>query len=238
MLRLAFDKPAGGTYNLLCLGAHSDDIEIGCGATVLKLLQAYDNIAVRWVVFSSGERRRAEAIRSANAFLANASSVDIIIEDFRNSFFPYIAADIKSRFEDLKRDYSPDVILTHYRGDLHQDHRVISELTWNSFRDHFILEYEIPKYDGDLGTPNVFVDADAATADRKVELILECFESQRDKHWFDRETFLSLMRLRGIESAGRYAEGFYLRKAVLGAARQALPASRPAVSRESLVETL
>ncbi len=215
MLRLGFDKPAGSTYNLLCLGAHSDDIEIGCGGTVLKLLQRYENVAVQWVVFSAEGSRREEARRSAEAFLARAKSKEIIIQDFRNSFFPYIGAEIKEWFEGLKRRFLPDIVLTHYGGDFHQDHRVVSELTWNSFRNHFILEYEIPKYDGDLGSPNVFVDLDRSTVDQKIDHILECFESQRSKHWFDRETFVSLMRLRGMESCSKYAEAFYVRKALL-----------------------
>jgi LmbE family N-acetylglucosaminyl deacetylase len=215
MLRFGFNKPAGSTYNLLCLGAHCDDIEIGCGGTVLKILQTYEKVAVRWVVFSSGERRREEARKSAEAFLSGAKSTEIVIQDFRNSYFPYIAADIKEWFEGLKKQFSPDIVLTHYRDDLHQDHRVINELSWNSFRNHLILEYEIPKYDGDLGAPNTFVDLDRSIVDRKIQLLLECFTSQKDKHWFDAETFRSIMRLRGMESASNYAEAFYARKAIL-----------------------
>jgi LmbE family N-acetylglucosaminyl deacetylase len=218
MLGLELALPRASALRLLCLGAHCDDIEIGCGGTVLKLLDAYKEVTVQWVVFSSDERRAEEARRSAEAFLRGVKSTRIIIRDFKNSFFPFIGSSIKEEFEQLKRQFVPDLNFTHYRNDLHQDHRVISELTWNTFRDHLILEYEIPKYDGDLGSPNTFVHLDGRLCEKKIMHILENFKSQSEKHWFEREVFLSLMRLRGVESAspGRYAEAFYSRKSVLG----------------------
>jgi LmbE family N-acetylglucosaminyl deacetylase len=217
MLNLFLHRYMDIPVKILCLGAHCDDIEIGCGGTILKLLEHYKRVSVYWVVFSSDEKREQEATVSANMFLNGAESKKIVIQNFRNSFFPYQGADIKAYFERLKDDFSPDLVLTHFRNDLHQDHRVISELTWNSYRNHFILEYEIPKYDGDLGVPNTFVHLDTATARKKISYIMESFHSQKNKQWFDEETFLALLRLRGMESASpvKYAEGFYCRKLVL-----------------------
>jgi LmbE family N-acetylglucosaminyl deacetylase len=217
MLGIRLREPAGSGYNVLCLGSHADDIEIGCGGTIIKLLETHKNVSVCWVVFGSEGKRTEEAHKSASLFLAAAATKTVIVKEFLNSFFPYIGLEIKRYFEQLKRDFHPDVIFTHYRNDLHQDHRVISELTWNSFRDHLILEYEIPKYDGDLGSPNLFVHLDHSTAQKKLDFILESFPSQREKHWFDRETFLSILRLRGVESGAptKYAEAFYSRKLVL-----------------------
>jgi len=217
MLSLALRRQNDEAVKILCLGAHCDDIEIGCGGTILKLLEQYKRATVYWVVFSSDERRAEEARESATTFLKQAESKSIVIKKFTTSFFPYVGMDIKVDFERLKQDFSPDVVFTHYRNDLHQDHRVISELTWNSFRDHLVLEYEIPKYDGDLGSPNSFVHLDQSAARKKINLIMENFRSQRDKQWFDEETFLAILRLRGVESnsPGKYAEGFYCRKVVL-----------------------
>jgi LmbE family N-acetylglucosaminyl deacetylase len=205
---------AGGPLSILCLGAHSDDIEIGCGGTVLRLLAENPGSQVRWVVFSAVDRRRAEAEKSAALFLGDAASSAVILKDFEDGFFPYMGAELKRFFEDIKGESPPDVILSHYRNDLHQDHRLISELTWNTFRDQMILEYEIPKYDGDLGVPNFFVHLDAACCRRKVDYILQCFDSQRGKQWFSEDTFYAMLRVRGLESnaPGRYAEGFYCRK--------------------------
>ena len=204
---------------VLCLGAHCDDIEIGCGGTLLRMCENDPKLRVRWVVLSSSEVRAAEARRSAERFLRRAGHSEIVIKDFRNSFFPFIGAEIKEFFEELKRDSEPDLVLTHSRGDLHQDHRLVCELTWNTFRNHLILEYEIPKYDGDLGAPSFFVPLEEKHAHVKVDTLLECFATQRDKHWFTRDLFLALMRLRGMEcnSASGYAEAFYCRKAVLAA---------------------
>jgi len=204
-------------FRVLCLGSHCDDIEIGCGGTILKLIEQLDNLAFRWVVFGSHEVRAAEALCSAGEFLKGAKEKSVSVEKFRDGFFPYIGVQIKEYFEALKQEFTPDIIFTHYRQDLHQDHRFISELTWNTFRDHLILEYEIPKYDGDLGSPNVFVPLDQSLCQRKIEYILNNFETQRENHWFTEDTFLSLLRLRGVESnsQSKYAEAFYSRKLIL-----------------------
>ncbi len=217
MLRLTFDRSDRPLRTVLCLGAHCDDIEIGCGGSVLKLARDHPGLRVHWVVLSSDGVRAKEALSSAELFLKDAGPKDVVLKEFRNSFFPYQGAEIKEFFEGSLKALSPDLIFTHTRQDLHQDHRLVSELTWNTFRDHLILEYEVPKYDGDLGAPNVFVPLDDALARMKVRTILECFGSQRDKHWFTEDTFLGLMRLRGVESnsAGGHAEGFYGRKLTL-----------------------
>jgi LmbE family N-acetylglucosaminyl deacetylase len=201
---------------LLCLGAHSDDIEIGCGGTVLKLIDNYQIDFVRWIVFSSVEERKTEAHSSADIFLNKVSKKNITIGNYRDGFLPYVGYEVKDFFEELKKDFTPDIIFTHYRHDLHQDHRLICELTWNTFREHFILEYEIPKYDGDFGAPNFYVHLDKDLIDKKINAILSSFTSQSGKHWFDKETFSSVMRIRGMESASQtgYAEAFYSRKLV------------------------
>jgi LmbE family N-acetylglucosaminyl deacetylase len=202
---------------VLCLGAHSDDIEIGCGGLILRLLQGRRPVDVDWVVLSATGRREQEARRSAGLFLRGARRRQVIVKDFRDGFFSYDRA-IKETFEELKRGATPDVVLTHYRTDRHQDHRVVSDLTWNTFRDHLVLEYEIPKWDGDLGAPNCFVPLDRRTCERKVKLLKDAFGTQRSKDWFTSETFLGLMRLRGMECRARdgYAEAFYARKTVIG----------------------
>jgi LmbE family N-acetylglucosaminyl deacetylase len=202
---------------ILCIGAHSDDIEIGCGGTILRMAEWYPEAHVRWVVLSGNERRADEARCGASLFLKGLREPEVVTKTFRDGFFPYDGAEIKTFFEQLKHEPTWDVILTHYRGDLHQDHRVVSELTWNTFRDHLILEYEIPKYDGGLGSPNLFVPLDEAQRASKVEHLLKAFGSQRDKRWFTAETFNGLMRLRGIECASPtgYAEAFYARKVTL-----------------------
>lgn len=217
MLSLNLAPKNDGVLTLLCLGAHSDDIEIGCGGTILRILSDYRAVAVHWVVLGSSGERDHEALKSADRFLVDAHNTDVRILNFKNSFFPYVGADIKEYFETLAQDISPDVIFTHYRHDLHQDHRLISELTWNTYRSHLILEYEILKYDGDLGSPNFFVHLDDAICQRKISTIMDCFTTQHDKHWFTPDAFLSLLRLRGVESRapGRYAEAFYCRKVVL-----------------------
>jgi LmbE family N-acetylglucosaminyl deacetylase len=201
---------------ILCLGAHCDDIEIGCGGTVLKLLEAKSRLHVDWVVFSSDEEREREARAGADAFLGSADS-SIRIETFRQRFFPYVAAEVKDFFDELGASSRPDVVFTHFGDDRHQDHRLLSELAYNTFRDQLILEYEIPKWDGDLGRPSVYVQLEPEHVERKVESIWTAFESQRDKHWFSKETFLAIMRLRGIEckAPSGYAEAFYCRKLVL-----------------------
>jgi len=215
---LTLDLPKRGTLRILCLGAHSDDIEIGCGGTILRLL-ASRRVLCRWVVFSSSESavRQREAHRSAVRLLARAASAEITIRNFRDGFFPFIGAEIKEFFEVVAREGTPDLIFTHHRYDRHQDHRLISDLTWNTFRRHLILEYEVPKYDGDLGIPNCFVSLDRTVSRQKVRHLLSSFGSQRDKRWFTGETFFGLMRLRGIECASPsgYAEAFYGRKLIL-----------------------
>jgi LmbE family N-acetylglucosaminyl deacetylase len=204
------------TPRILCVGAHSDDIEIGCGGTLLTLLARYERVSVKWVVFSGSETRAAEARISAGLFLEQAGERQVDVHGFRDGFFPAQFAEIKERFETLKA-FRPDLVFTHYRDDRHQDHRVLSDLAWNTFRDHTILEYEIPKYDGDFGQPNVFVPLSSETARRKTEVLLSAFASQREKPWFDAETFLAVLRLRGMECASptRFAEAFYGRKITL-----------------------
>jgi len=201
---------------VLCLGAHCDDIEIGCGGTLLRLIAEHHRVEVMWVVFCSNDIRAAEARNAAHSFLNGAVKQTVTIKDQRDGFLPYYAVDVKEFFEELKNKFSPDLIFTHYRDDRHQDHRLISDLTWNTWRDHVILEYEIPKYDGDLGSPNFFVSLSESLCSKKAELVFECFPSQKSKHWFQPETFLSLARIRGIESCApeSYAEGFYARKIV------------------------
>jgi LmbE family N-acetylglucosaminyl deacetylase len=216
MLNLILGRPPGQQLQLLCLGAHSDDIEIGCGGTVLALLDRYDDVSVRWVVFSAGEEREREARASADAFLARAPAKEVVVKSYRDGFFPFLGSQIKDDFETLKGEFNPDLVLTHFRDDRHQDHRLISELTWNTFRNHLILEYEIPKYDGDLGQPNFFVPLFEPVCTRKIRNILANFRSQGQRQWFDEQTFLALLRLRGMEanSPTRFAEAFYCRKVV------------------------
>ena len=217
MLRFAFASKKTRPIKILCLGAHSDDIEIGCGGTILRLLSEYDDVEVHWVVVGSSGQRDGEALAGAEKFLAKAKKKEIMIEHFKSSYFPYRGEEIKDFFEKLKEKISPDIIFTHYRHDLHQDHRVISELTWNTYRDHLVFEYEIMKYDGDIGSPNVFVHLDETLCRKKIRFIMDSFKTQREKDWFTRDAFLSLLRIRGIETKapGQYAEGFYCRKAVL-----------------------
>jgi LmbE family N-acetylglucosaminyl deacetylase len=212
---------------VLCLGAHSDDIEIGCGGTLLKLIAANPNLKIAWVVFNAERARHGEAMESAKEYLAPLKKgYQLKINSFRESYFPTEWAEIKTFFGRVASDFladcdglPPDLIFTHTREDRHQDHRVISDLTWNAFRNNLVLEYEIPKYDGDLGTPNVYVSLSKEIVDRKVDLLLEHFRSQATtKHWFDEESFRALLRIRGLECASlsRYAEAFYARKMVLG----------------------
>ncbi len=202
---------------VLALGAHPDDIEIGCGGTILQLAETTPGLVVRWVVLAAEGDRAGEAEQSARAFLSAVPEHRLVLAGFRDGFFPYTGRDIKEFFEQLKGDVSPDLIFTHCRGDLHQDHRLVCELTWNTFRDHLILEYEIPKYDGDLGTPNLFVPLREATCRRKIENLLTYFPSQGERHWFTQDIFLAALRLRGMEcnSPTRHAEAFYCRKLVL-----------------------
>jgi LmbE family N-acetylglucosaminyl deacetylase len=203
---------------ILCLGAHADDIEIGCGGTLLRLLAGHGRRRIVWVVLSADELRAAEARHGAESFLHGAAERDVRVEAFRDSYFPYHdGAALKEYFHRLAKDVEPDVIFTHALDDRHQDHRLVGELTWNAFRGPLILEYEIPKFDGDLGRPNVLVRLDRATCERKVQAIVETFASQRDKPWFDVETFWALLRLRGVEAGHEagFAEAFHGRKVIL-----------------------
>ena len=206
-----------GVTRVLCLGAHGDDIEIGCGGTLLRLIDSSDRIEFYWMVFSSNPERANEAERSARAFLRRVPSKTIVVKNFRDGFLQYTGAPVKECFEELKKVFSPDVIFTHFRHDLHQDHRFLCELTWNTFRNHLILEYEIPKYDADLGSPNFFVPLSESICRRKVQKLMRYFGTQRNKQWFSEDLFHGLMRLRGVEAASPtgYAEGFHCRKMLL-----------------------
>ncbi|HWQ37244.1 MAG TPA: PIG-L deacetylase family protein [Burkholderiales bacterium] len=217
MLRLVPEIRAGRPLRLLCIGAHSDDLEIGCGATVMSWLAGVRRIEVTWVVLSAEGVRASEAHRSARALLARATKSRVVIGSFRDGHLPGQYVDVKGFFEDLKGKVNPDVVLTHWLGDRHQDHRLAADLTWNTWRNHVVLEYEIPKYEGDLAPPNAYVPISAAIARRKVGHLRRYFSSQRSKDWFVAENFLGLMRLRGLESRSPsgFAEAFHARKLVL-----------------------
>jgi LmbE family N-acetylglucosaminyl deacetylase len=216
MIHVKFEAKDRSDLRILCLGSHSDDIEIGCGGTILRLAEQYAGAEFYWVVFSAIGVRESEARCAAKLFAATRVK-SLILKHFQDGFMPYLGVDIKSFFEQDLKLISPDLIFTHNGKDAHQDHRLISELTWNTFRDHLILEYEIPKYDGDLGCPNVFVPLPAETCQRKVRYIVNTFESQHAKHWFQEDVFFSLMRLRGMEcsSPSGHAEAFYCRKLIM-----------------------
>jgi LmbE family N-acetylglucosaminyl deacetylase len=216
MLQLLPKVPRGRPLRLLLIGAHCDDIEIGCGGTVCELLERYPDAEVDWVVLSSDRARAAEARRAARLLMGTGKGRRVSLQRFRNSFFPAYSQKIKEWFEGLKK-ISPDIVFAHYRDDLHQDHRMIGELVWNTFRDHLVLEYEIPKYDGGLGSPNVFVPLKRATVNRKIDTLMQVFGSQRSKSWFTEDTFSALMRLRGVECNAKegFAEAFYGRKLFL-----------------------
>jgi len=221
VIQFKLQPPANGQLQVLCLGAHSDDIEIGCGGTILRLAEEYPHAAFHWVVFSAIGEREAEARRAASLFVSAEALKGPLLNTFPDGFMPYVGGEVKAIFEELKKWVSPNLILTHNRKDAHQDHRLVSELTWNTFRDHLILEYEIPKYDGDLGQPSVFIPLSAEMCQKKVRYIMDAFPSQRAKRWFQEETFVSLMRLRGMEcnAPSGYAEAFHVRKVVIGSIR-------------------
>jgi LmbE family N-acetylglucosaminyl deacetylase len=202
---------------LLCIGAHSDDLEIGCGGTVMTWLASTRGIEVTWVVLSAEGARASEARRSARALLTRAVAPKVVIATFRDGYLPGQYIDVKSFFEDLKKVVNPDVVLTHWLQDRHQDHRMAADLTWNTWRNHLVLEYEIPKYEGDLAPPNAYVPVPASIARRKVSHLRRYFSSQQRKDWFVTDNFLGLMRLRGMESrsASGFAEAFHARKLVL-----------------------
>ena len=212
----ALGLPGGETplRRVLAIGCHADDIEIGCGGTLLALTRAQRDLEVTWVVLGAEGDRAAEARSSAGDFLEDAVRSEVLVHGFRDAFMPYHGEAVKEAFESLK-GVGPDLVFTHTRDDLHQDHRLACELTWNTFRDHMILEYEVPKWDGDLGRPNVYVPLDDETVAAKLERLLRHFPTQAGKHWYDEETFRGLMRIRGLECASRYAEAFHARKLVV-----------------------
>jgi LmbE family N-acetylglucosaminyl deacetylase len=217
MLTVGGDALVRSISSVLFLGAHCDDIEIGCGGTILKLLEGRTDVRVDWIVFSSEGERASEARAGAEAFLSGAATTNVRVEAFRGRYFPYIGAQIKEYFDALGAELAPDVVFTHLGDDLHQDHKLLSELAYNTFRDHLILEYEIPKWDGDVARLNTYVQLDDSHCDRKIETIMSSYSSQADKHWFSPETFRATLRLRGIEckSPSGYAEAFRCRKLVL-----------------------
>jgi LmbE family N-acetylglucosaminyl deacetylase len=217
MFSLNLTQDVASPLQVLCLGAHSDDIEIGCGGTILRITEQYPNCVFHWVVLSALGVRAEEAQQGAERFAGASNLKGPLLKNFQDGFFPFAGAELKAVFEELKQSVSPDLIFTHNRHDAHQDHRLLAELTWNTFRDHLILEYEIPKYDGDLGQPSVFVPLPAEVCEKKVQFLMDTFDSQHSKRWFQPETFLSLMRLRGMEcnAPTGYAEAFFCRKLVL-----------------------
>lgn len=216
MINLKFAQRDSQSLVVLCLGAHSDDIEIGCGGTILRLRQEYPTAVIHWAVFTAKEVRENEARRASELF-AGSQLTSCVFKSFADGFLPYAGGEVKQVFEKELKALSPDVIFTHNQSDAHQDHRLLSELTWNTFRNHFILEYEIPKVDGDLGRPSVFVPLEPEIYEKKLHYLVNAFPSQQNKPWFQRETFLSLMRIRGMEcnAPSGYAEAFYCRKVVL-----------------------
>lgn len=203
-------------HRVLCLGAHCDDIEIGCGATLMQLIRRFPDVRIEVCVFSGDDRREAETRLALGKILEGCRSSSIAVLRFKNGHFPFVAGAIKAHLETCKA-FDPQLILTHYRHDHHQDHRTISELTANTFRDHFVLEYEILKYDGDLGNPNVFTNVTTQDLDRKISVLMECFESQKDKQWFTPDVFQAMARIRGVQAASRtgFAEAFYSSKMTL-----------------------
>lgn len=209
-------SPTSDIRRILCIGAHSDDIEIGCGGTMLRLLAQHPNVSVLWVVLGGNEAREVEARTSAARFLAGAGASDIRVQKFRDAYLPFMGEQVKEFVESLK-SFEPDLIFTHRKEDAHQDHRLLGELTWNAFRNHCILEYEVPKYDGDLGHPNVFVPLDEAVCRRKIELLMEGFPTQAGRQWFTADTFWAMLRIRGVEcnSPTSFAEAFACRKLLI-----------------------
>jgi len=219
MQALSLAKP-GQRLKVLCLGAHSDDIEIGVGGTLLGLIAAGVELDVHWCVLSAIGPRRAEALAGAAAILDGAASRNVECAEFRDGYFPYQGEALKAWIQDLSRRTNPDVVFTHRGDDAHQDHREVSRLTWNAFRNQLILEYEIPKWDGDLGQPNFYIPLPDRIMTRKIEILEHCFGTQRSKDWFDADTFRGLARIRGMEcrSPQRFAEAFHARKLLLDCA--------------------
>lgn len=214
MLRLALRRAGHAPLRVLCLGAHSDDIEIGAGGTILTLLREHPDARIRWVVLGARAERELEARASAADFLREADGARIEVHGFRDGFFPAHFVELKETFERLKREGEPDIVLTHHRDDHHQDHRTVAELTWNTWRDHLVLGYEIPKYDPDLGNPNLFVPIAPEDAERKIAALMAHFGTQRSKRWFQPGTFEAMLRLRGVQAASPtgFAEAMYAPK--------------------------
>ncbi len=214
MRALELTQSLGERPVVLCLGAHPDDIEIGCGGTVLQLAAALPRAEWHWLVLTGNALRHEEARQSARRFLGEGAETGLHLESFRDGFLPWEGAAVKERFESLKREIRPDLIFTHHRHDRHQDHRLVGELTWNTWRDHLVFEYEIPKYEGDLGQPQSYVPLDAGIAEKKADAVIELFPSQKEREWFDRELLLGLMRVRGAEcnAPSRHAEAFHVPK--------------------------
>jgi LmbE family N-acetylglucosaminyl deacetylase len=208
---------AGTPARLLVVGAHPDDIEIGCGGTLLRLLEETSDLSICWVVACCEGVRADEARASAADVMSSTSNSQLHLGSFRDGYLPYAGAAVKEFLHEIGTGFAPDVVMTHQRDDLHQDHRLLGELAWQVFRDQLILEYEVAKYDGDLGQPNFFVPLDRSVCDRKLELLRRHFTSQADKPWFDDQAFLGLMRLRGVEcrATSGLAEAFHGRRVVL-----------------------
>ncbi|NGP76684.1 PIG-L family deacetylase [Balneolaceae bacterium YR4-1] len=217
MQSLTFLDAKNEGLKILCLGAHCDDIEIGCGGTLLKFIEEYEIDLVNWVVFTSNKTRKKEALSSVGQFMGAVNKVETQILDFKDGYLPSEWDTVKDVFESIKDSFDPDIIFTHYRSDLHQDHKLINKFTWNTFRNHLILEYEIPKYDGDIGNPNLFVPLKEEYIEKKKEILVTCFKSQLKKQWFDDSLLWSLPRLRGVQCASKtnYAEAFYCRKLIM-----------------------
>ncbi len=217
MQRLGLFSGVGGPQRVLALGAHADDIEIGCGGTLLRLASERPDLEVLWVVLAATDERAREAEASAAAFLRGFARSRVVVKRYRDGFLPWSGASVKEEFEALKREFDPHVVFTHFLHDRHQDHRLVADLTWNTGRNHLVLEYEVPKYDGDFGSPNVFSPLPAATIDRKIALLLEHFPSQAGKHWMTPDLVRAVARIRGMECVASelVAEAFYCRKAVL-----------------------
>jgi len=213
---------------VLCIGAHCDDIEIGCGGTLLALQARYPDCRIHWLVLTSIPERRHEALASVRAFVRPRARGVMLIGELEDTLLPSRLAEVKAQFAACKAQVQPSLVFTHCGGDRHQDHDLVSQVTWQTFRDHAILEYEIAKYDGDLTTPNFYLPLSKALAERKIALLLRAFESQRGKPWFRPENFEALMRLRGIEcrAPDGLAEGFHCRKLVFGLAQNARPSGR------------
>ena len=212
MIRLAADLTAGST--VLCLGAHCDDIEIGCSGALMELQQRVEGLKFVWVVLSSEDTRESETRKAAERVHGKGDHCQVFVHGFRGSYFPSSVSQIKDVFEALRKQVRPDLIFSHHLADRHQDHRVMAELTWNTFRNHMVLEYEISKYEGDLGHPNCFFPLSESVVERKIAMLMECFPSQLSRTWFDADLFRGLMRLRGVEcnAESRFAEAFHVRK--------------------------